>query len=120
MNTKEIFDEAVRAGRIAGETAKVNSVTLCEFSLKRPENVKRWVLNDGLCGFAGVRVRPANCAMANLLKRMGGYRSYENGGVYFPIHDFGQSYVRKTACAEAFASVLRKYGIDAWAESRLD
>jgi len=76
---------------------------------------------DGVCGFAGVVMRPATSAFAKWLKAMLIARSHYGGGLYINITDFNQSYTRKMAAAEAMAKHLRdKGGVNAHAEGRLD
>lgn len=75
---------------------------------------------DGVCGFAYIEIRPANCALARYLKsRNVGYKAY-TGGWEVSIHDYGQSWERKRAHAQAAAQVLRDAGINATAYDRLD
>lgn len=78
------------------------------------------VVDDGACGFAWVKIRPANSKMARWLKAQNkGYKSY-SGGWDVSIHEFGQSVERKRAAAVAMADVLRANGIDATPHDRLD
>lgn len=75
---------------------------------------------EGLCGFAWVKISPARGKFVNYLKKLGiGRRSYQ-GGYDIWISEFGQSYERKSAYADAFAKVLNENGIKAYAMSRLD
>lgn len=78
------------------------------------------VVDDGMCGFAWVKIRPANSKMARWLKAQGeGYKAY-NGGWDVSIHDFGQSWERKSAAAAAMANVLIQHGINATSHNRID
>lgn len=75
---------------------------------------------EGLCGFAWVKIRPARGKFVNYLKQLGiGRKSYE-GGYDIRVSEFGQSYERKEAYARAFAKVLNDNGINAIPMSRLD
>jgi hypothetical protein len=75
---------------------------------------------DGVCGFAWVTVRPANSSFARWAKDKHGWDRAYNGGMQLWVHGYGQSYERKLAYAEGFASVLRLAGIRASASGRLD
>lgn len=82
---------------------------------------KQYFVSGGVCGFAWVRVKPANCGfakwlMANNLARKSDYY----GGVAISVMEFGQSYQMKDAYAHAFAEVLSKAGIKAYGDSRID
>ena len=79
------------------------------------------VVADGACGFAWVKIRPANSAFGRWLKKVGKvkYASY-GGGYDIWISDYNQSVQRKEAHAEAMAKVLQAAGIKAYAQSRLD
>ena len=82
--------------------------------------VKSWQINDGVCGFALVRIKPANCAFAKWLLRTRRVYKSEVGGVCYSISDYRQSLTRKEAYAHAFAAHLRRCGINAHSESRID
>ena len=77
-------------------------------------------MNDGVCGFASVNVKPANCKFAKFLVANGLGRKSFNGGVSMSVRDFNQSLTKKEAYAYAFASVLAEHGIKAYVESRMD
>lgn len=85
------------------------------------EGGQQWTVNDGVCGFAWVNIKPGNSAFAKWLKdnRYANKDSY-NGGVTVWVHDFNQSYERKLAYARAFATTLKEAGIRAYSGSRLD
>lgn len=73
------------------------------------------------CGFAWIKVRPANSPFANWLKKNGHVRGVAyHGGVDIWVHEFGQSMQRKEAFAHAFAEVIYNAGIKAYAQSRID
>jgi len=82
----------------------------------------------GVCGFAGVKIRPARGALVAWLKKHQiGYRDDYAGGYYVSAQAFYrapgalvQSYEINVAIAGAAAEVFRKYGIDAYVEARLD
>lgn len=75
----------------------------------------------GGCGFAWVLVKPGNSPFANWLKAQdkASYSNYHKG-VMLWVSDYGQNTSQKYAYAAAYAHVLKKHGIKAFAESRLD
>ena len=76
----------------------------------------------GYCGFAWVKVsEKASTKLGRALKTVGFRKSY-NGGLdlWNPGGSFTQSMDIKEAGAEAYAEVLRKFGINACACSRAD
>jgi hypothetical protein len=76
----------------------------------------------GYCGFAWVKVsEKASTKLGRALKNVGFRKSY-NGGLdlWNPGGSFTQSMDIKEAGAEAYAEVLRQYGINAYACSRAD
>lgn len=74
------------------------------------------------CGFAWVEVRPARGAFITWCRKNGkGSKHWRSGWQFWnPSHHGTQSIGTKVAGARAFAEVLRKYGIDASVDSRLD
>lgn len=78
------------------------------------------VINDGVCGYASIIIRPGNHPFANWCKtHVPGWKSYY-GGWELPVRRYGQSYERKMAYATAFAQVVADAGINARASGRLD
>jgi hypothetical protein len=79
------------------------------------------IVNDGVCGFAWVIVKPANSRFAKWLIANGHARkdSYY-GGVNVWVGDYNQSMQKKERYADAFAAVLEKAGINAYSNSRMD
>ena len=77
------------------------------------------IVSDGVCGFASVRFK-GNTAFGRYMKKNNLARSAYGGGLSMSVHQYNQSLTRKEAYAHAFAEELRKAGIDAWAESRID
>ena len=118
-----LFVEADKAGSAAAEAMVPNAVVFQDsdlFGNPRPGG-KSYYEADGVCGFAWVKVKPANCGMAKWLKEFKGARidSYA-GGLLFSVRGYGQSMQRKEAYAEAFAKVISAAGIKAYAQSRMD
>ena len=112
MTPFEIYAEAQDAAVAAAhaEDAKLG-----------PENIR------GLdCGFAWVVIKPARGAFVNYLKSIdvGSTRDYGGGGYSVwgsRLHDLQtQSISVHYAAAKAFAAVLVKHGLNAYADQRLD
>ena len=77
-------------------------------------------VSDGVCGFAGVVIKPARGKFVSYLKSLGmGYKHYY-GGWYVSVREFGQSLARKEAYADAFAKVLSEVGMRCYVDSRMD
>lgn len=74
------------------------------------------------CGFAWVTVfEKASTKLGRRLKDVGFRKSYSGGlQLWNPSHFPCQNVDTLEAGAEAYAQVLKKYGIEAYAESRLD
>jgi hypothetical protein len=77
-------------------------------------------VEDGVCGFAWVVIRPATSKFARWMKSQGLARTGYGGGLHMWVSEGGQSLQRKEAYAYAFAGVLREAGINAYADSRMD
>lgn len=91
--------------------------------------VEKWRGRGDACGFAWVTVYPANCKFVNWCKKQiklnnatgafldnlkYGRKEYGGGWTFWsPGYFNGQEISIKEAGAEAFAEVLRKYGINA-------
>ena len=117
-----IYKEAYAAGLEAGKEVGVPKFIVGDaigLSNEIDYSKKTYVL-EGLCGFAWVNVSPARGAFVNYLKSINAGRKGYYGGYEICVREFGQSVDRKSAFAGAFAEVLRKYGINASAGSRLD
>ena len=122
MDELKIFQEAVRSGLEAGLKCKPEPVKAIDML-----SGKTAIIKEGICGFAWVSVeykrrgrkfinglKKKNLAVKTMeyKGRRHFCRSPNYGYVYWVI-DHGQSFARKKAHAEAFASVLKKYGITA-------
>lgn len=99
-------------------------------------------VEGGVCGFAWINIRPATQAFARYLKERfdphtgpngkrkpvgvnaGDLDYYGHAGYYggfeLSVGYYGQSMERKLAHAQAFAEVLNKHGVKAYASSRMD
>lgn len=117
-----IYVEAYEAGLNAGKDADTPKFIVGD-AIGLSDEIdfsKQTYILDGLCGFAWVTIKPARGAFVNYLKnRKVGSNGYY-GGYEIWVREFGQSVDRKAAFAGAFAEVLNKYGISAYAGSRLD
>jgi hypothetical protein len=123
MQLQDIYQQAHEHGNFAVKLAFVTPMVVQQ--RENPLNdaskvVREYFINDGVCGFASVTVKPANSKFAKFLLANGLGRKSFNGGVSMSIRDFNQSLQKKEAYAHAFASVLNDYGIKAYAESRMD
>lgn len=76
----------------------------------------------GYCGFAWVKVNEkASTKLGRALKAVGFRKEYGGGlSLWNPGGSFTQSMDIKEAGAEAYAEVLRQYGVKAYACSRAD
>ena len=123
MNEHSIYQEAHYKGNVAVEMTTVTPMVVQQ--RENPLNddsrvIRQYIVNDGVCGFASVNVKPANCKFAKFLITNGLGRKGYGGGVSMSIRDFNQSLTKKEAYAYAFASVLAEHGIKAHVESRMD
>ena len=83
------------------------------------ENPDKWYP----CGFAWVRIKPARGKFVNYLKSINvGKKDDFDGGyvIYNPSQNITQWMDAKYNGAKVFAEVLRKHGINASAECRMD
>lgn len=121
---RSLYYRALAAAKAAGENAVPAPMVVSEadgLSDRPKPGGKSWYVADGVCGFAWVNVKPGNSRFANWLKKNGfARRDSYYGGVSVWISDFGQSYTRKDAAAQAMANVLSEAGIKAYSMSRLD
>jgi hypothetical protein len=123
MDNQTIYAQANDKGNAA-----VQMTTVAPMIVQQRENplndnsklVREYFVADGVCGFASVTVKPANCKFAKYLVANGLGRKGYGGGVSMSIRQFNQSLTKKEAYAYAFASVLNEHGIKAYVESRID
>ena len=123
MNEQTIFQQAKEQGLRAVQQAYVAPMIVQQRQNPLNDNstlIREYFVSDGVCGFASVTVKPANCKFAKYLVANGLGRKAYNGGVSMSVHEFNQSLQKKEAYAHAFAKVLRDNGINAWSESRMD
>jgi hypothetical protein len=112
--------EGVDPGEIWTEACVACKVAVEEFMMKHGEPL--------YCGFANVKIRPARGSFVKFLKRVGiGSLGYKGGWrvSYYDMMDdhkmcSTQSMDLKEEGCQAFVNVLKKYGIEAYMESRAD
>jgi hypothetical protein len=113
-------EAGLKAGREVGVTPMVVGSPTELFGNEIDWNKSTYHVSDGVCGFAGVIIKPARGKFVSLLKKMGrGWKHYY-GGFYMTCREFNQSLTRKEAYCEAFARVLGEAGLRCYTESRLD
>ena len=123
MQLQEIYQQAHEHGNLAVKMAFVTPMVVQQRANPLNDDselIREYFVSDGVCGFASVNVKPANCKFAKFLITNGLGRKGYGGGVSMSIRDFNQSLTKKEAYAYAFASVLNEHGIKAYAESRID
>jgi hypothetical protein len=117
ITVAELAEMAHRAGMEAGNKAIPQPMVIVDGETKEVIDV----VDDGLCGFAWINIKPARGAFVNYLKaRNWGDTNTYAGGYEIWVSQFNQSVTRKEAYAKAFAKVLNEWGIKAYAGSRLD
>lgn len=124
MNCEQIYNEAHAAGCNAVANLRVRPMIVSERAnpLDDSSNVVcQYYVEDGVCGFAWVKIRPARGKFVKWLKdnKIGRPNSYE-GGYDISIFDYNQSMQKKETYADAFAKVLVSNGIKAYGQSRMD
>ena len=108
------------AGRRVGVTPMIVGTPTETFGSEIDHSKPTYFVEGGVCGFAGVVIKPARGKFVSYLKRLDkGYKHYY-GGYYVPVREFGQSLTRKEAYAEAFAKVLSEEGMRCYVDSRMD
>ena len=114
MEPVELFYQATSKADQAFKEATPEPMTVTD-------GTNTWKVDEGMCGFASVNIRPARGKFVKFLKDhsigspdgyLGGYTVYARTG--------SQSYERNTAWAQAFAAVLNSEGLNATSHSRLD
>ncbi len=116
MNPQELYTQADAAGRAAVQAAVVRPMIVTN-----ERTGQQWYEEDGVCGFAWVKIRPARGAFVNWCKKnnIGRIDSFE-GGYSIWVSDYNQSMQKKETYARAFAKVLQDNGVKAYGMSRMD
>ena len=108
------------AGRGSTPTPMVVGSPSTPFGSDIDHSKPTYFVEGGVCGFAGVVIKPARGKFVSYLKSIGmGYKHYY-GGWYVSVREFGQSLARKEAYADAFAKVLSEVGMRCYVDSRMD
>lgn len=119
-----LISAAHEAGYAAGSAETPTPIGLSQADvLGNPiEGATTYVLDEGVCGFAWINIKPGNSKLANYLKKKNiARRDSYYGGVSIWVSYFNQSYDRKIAYARAFAHVLKEAGYErVYASGRLD
>jgi hypothetical protein len=124
MDFQDLYKRAHQAGLNAAVSEKVQPMIVGTpksiFSNEIDETKPTYFVEDGSCGFGEIVIKPGNSRFANWLKKNNIASTRYGGGVSVWVSEFGQSYQRKMAYAQAFSEVLRKADINAFATGRLD
>ena len=108
------------AGRRVGVTPMVVGTPTELMGNEIDYSKKTYVVEGGVCGFAGVVIKPARGKFVSYLKSIGKGNKHYYGGWYVSVREFGQSLARKEAYADAFADVLKEVGMRVYVDSRMD
>jgi hypothetical protein len=121
---RSLVSRAEQAGMAAGNAIVPVPMHVVEHASPLDDNssiVRRYApVMGGVCGFAWVILNPATSSLARYLTKNGKGSSAYGGGTQVWVSEFGQSYEKKTAYAQAYSEVLRNAGFDAYSQSRLD
>jgi hypothetical protein len=120
---KAIFDEAHEAGIAAVKKTTPTPMIVSQHANMLDDSSpveKAWWVDSGACGFAWINIHPGTSKAARYAKKYLDARVGYPSGMQIWVSDFGQSVELKEAYANAFAAVLRKHDIKAYAGSRLD
>jgi len=123
MQIESIYIQAHDAGNNAVTQTTVTPMIVSQHANPLDdgsETIKQWYVEDGVCGFASVIIKPANSKFAKFLVANQLGRKAYGGGVSMSIRDFNQSLTKKEAYAYAFSKVLNDNGITAYVDSRMD
>lgn len=118
----KIYLEAHTAGMRAGTACTPTPMIVQQHAVLFDDSspvTKQWHVESGVCGFASIWFRGTS-SFAKWAKKNGyAGNAYPSGFSVF-VKEFGQSLERKTAYANAFAEVLRKWGINCHVRTRED
>ena len=122
---ESIWAEAYDAGRAAALAAVPTPMVVGSPSTPLGNDIDPtqpvYHVPEGVCGFAWVEIRPRNAPFARWVRTTGrGKSDNYSRSIMVWVSEYGQSMERKEAHARAFAAVLQKYNIRAYAQSRLD
>lgn len=117
-----IAQEAHLAGYAAGQACNPTPMMVREADLMTDQPLaggRSYYVPDGVCGFAYIKFN-GNTAWGRWALGTGIARKDYPKGLAISVQAFGQSMQRKEAYAQAYVAVLKKHGIDAYADSRID
>ena len=124
MKARELYEKAHEAGMKAGNEVGVRPMIVgsptTAFGSDIDYSKKTYVVESGVCGFAGVVIKPARGKFVAFLKENDYGNKHYYGGYRMGCLLFGQSLTRKEAYCEAFAKVLGEEGIRCYVDSRMD
>lgn len=124
MDCQRIFEMADKAGCEAVERLYVRPMVVTQHTNQFDDTSpieRSWFVEEGVCGFSEINIKPANGKFAKWLVVNGYARkdSYK-GGICYWISQYGQSMQKKEAYANAFAAILKMNGINSYVYSRMD
>lgn len=124
LTCEQLFSQADAAGRAAVANMQVRPMVVTQHANPLDDSsapVRQYYVEDGVCGFAWIKIRPARGEFVKWLKKnnIGKTDSFE-GGYMIWISDYNQSMQKKETYARAFAKVLADNGIRAYSMSRMD
>jgi len=80
----------------------------------------QWVVPEGVCGFAEIRLPKGNTSFAHWAKKNADFSKHYYGGLYYWVSGYGQSMEKKETFARKACEVLNAGGIDCYPTSRMD
>lgn len=117
------FQAAHEAGMRAGEACTPAPMVVQQHASMFDDSspvVYREVVDDGVCGFAWVVLKPARGLIADLFKARGARENY-GGGIALWCHEFRQSMTKKEAYCRAYVQEMRDRGYTGFGwSSRMD
>lgn len=124
---ENIWRQAESAGLTSSKTCTLTPMHVQETNAFG-EPTKEWTVEEGVCGFGWVTLRPATSKFAKWLKLQPrtsdhlapSYDRFDGGIKVWVTLNGSQSMQRKLVYAKGMAAVLRYYGFDATAHSRMD
>ena len=124
VHCEKVLERAHLMGMDAGRRVGVNPMVVGTPTELMGNEIdyskKTYVVEGGVCGFAGVVIKPARGKFVSYLKSIGMGNKHYYGGWYVSVREFGQSLARKEAYADAFADVLKEVGMRVYVDSRMD
>lgn len=123
---EEIYDEAHKAAYEAASNFRPTPMIVSMHENMLDDNSpiqKQWYVSDGVCGFAWVHIKPANCKFAKwLLANDYAHKDSYYGGINIYVGYFNQSMQRKEIYAAKFIEVVQQYlpDLKIYSQSRMD